>query len=89
MANEINILKSDVYDAVYVNGVKVTEYKGGADAEDLLSSVLEILDKSVDKTLPIINTHEAEFDFNWDRIWVNGSGFVENWADIEAARNAA
>ena len=85
MANTINILTGDSYTAVYVNGSKVCDVRGSGNIDTIIESVCGALDKSVDKGGTEIFNHE-DTDFDWEKIWVNGKGYVENWADVEAAR---
>lgn len=87
MANEVNILTDDDsgYTAVYVNGLKVSDTRGSGNEDIILEGVCQALDESVDKDGTIVNSHNSE-DFDWEKIWIDGVGFVPGWSTVEAAR---
>jgi hypothetical protein len=87
MANEINILTGgDIsYTAVYVNGSRVSHTRGCGNEDIILENVCRALDESVDKTGTVVNSHDVN-DFEWEKIWINGEGFVPDWSTVEAAR---
>lgn len=87
MANDVNILRDGDtgYTAVYVNGSKVSYTRGSGNEGDIITAVCAALDRSVDKSGTNVAEHDAE-DFDFERIWVNGEGFIKYWNDVEAAR---
>lgn len=59
------------YKALYIDGNKISEYRGGSEAE-LLRDIIEKL--LPDVSLDVLNSD----DYEWDSVWVDGEGFVED-----------
>lgn len=86
MANDIVVVNGGDcdYDAVYFNGFKIYDSKHGH-LDEIVTAVTQAIDKSVDKTGNNVTTVEAD-EYDFEKIWVNGKGYVNDWATFERAK---
>ena len=81
---EIRILQGDDFTAIYADDKKVYDQQG-KDIEDILSSMIPHIVKCQSES-EITVTRHSESDFDDEKIWIDGKGYIDSWTQVEAAR---
>jgi len=86
MANDIIVVNGGDcdYNAVYFNGFKIYDSKH-SHLDEIITAVVKAIEKSVDTTGNNV-TEVCADDYDFDKIWVNGKGYVETWEAFERAK---
>lgn len=79
---EIKIIESDdCGGALFVDDKQVYTWHSTPYAEELVEALLPFLAIDEDVTMESVRAE----DYDWDQIWIQGQGFVQDWSTIEDA----